>query len=218
MDAQPDNPTHELSTHGLGPWQGPWPDGEWYDRELLANGDTRNVIDRYRYWTMEAIVADLDTHRHRFHVAIENWQHDMNIGSIVRSANAFAAETVHIIGRRRWNKRGAMVTDRYQHVMHHETVADFAAWAAQAQLPIVAVDNVPGSVPVEQFDWPERCVMLFGQEGPGLSAEALAAGSSTVEITQYGSTRSINASAAAAVIMHSWCLQHAARVNMPDGS
>lgn len=204
-----DNPSHELSTHGVGPWPGEWPEGDWWDPDLLAAGDTRNVIDRYRYWRMEAIVADLDEHRHSFHVAIENWQHDMNIGSIVRSANAFAAETVHIIGRRRWNKRGAMVTDRYQHVLHHETVEEFAAWAAAEQLPIISVDNVEGCVPVESFTWPERCVMLFGQEGPGLSAEAIAAAKAVVEITQYGSTRSINASAAAAVTMFSWCLQHA---------
>ncbi|MGV1034055.1 MAG: TrmH family RNA methyltransferase [Microbacteriaceae bacterium] len=202
-------PSHELSTHGVGPWQGELPEGDWYDPELLANGDTRNVIDRYRYWTMQAIVADLDQHRHSFHVAIENWQHDMNIGSIVRSANAFAAETVHIIGRRRWNKRGAMVTDRYQHVLHHETVDEFVAWAAANELPVIAVDNVDGCVPVETFSWPERCVMLFGQEGPGLSPEAIAAAEAVVEITQYGSTRSINASAAAAVTMFSWCLQHA---------
>lgn len=206
-----DNPSHELSTHGVGPWQGELPEGEWWDPELLATGDSRNVIDRYRYWKLDAIVADLDTHRHAFHVAIENWQHDMNIGSIVRSANAFAAETVHIVGRRRWNKRGAMVTDRYQHVMHHDTIEAFREWAAAAELPIIAVDNVPGCVPVESFQWPERCVMIFGQEGPGLSSEAVAAADAVVEITQYGSTRSINASAAAAVTMFSWCVQHARR-------
>ncbi|WCM55560.1 TrmH family RNA methyltransferase [Microbacterium sp. EF45047] len=201
--------TPERSTHGLGPWQGPWPEGDRYDPELLAHGDTRNVIDRYRYWRMEAIVADLDSRRHPFHVAIENWQHDMNIGSIVRSANAFLADTVHIIGRRRWNRRGAMVTDRYQHVVHHEDVASFAAWARGEGIPIVAVDNVGEAVPVERADLPERCVLLFGQEGPGLSPEALAAASAHVEITQYGSTRSINASAAAAVVMYEWCRRYA---------
>ena len=196
---------------GVGPWpEGPdaWPDDPRYDRDLLAAGDRRNVIDRYRYWTMEAIVADLDEHRHPFHVAIENWQHDMNIGSIVRSANAFAADTVHIVGRRRWNKRGAMVTDRYQHVEHREDVAALVAWAREAGVPIIAIDNVPGCVPMETFDWPERCVMLFGQEGPGLSQEAIDASEAVVEITQYGSTRSINASAAAAVTMYSLVLQH----------
>ena len=160
-------------THGVGPWPGgrdEWPDDPRYDPDLLEHGDTRNVIDRYRYWRLDAIVADLDEHRHPFHVAIENWQHDMNIGSIVRTANAFAAETVHIIGRRRWNKRGAMVTDRYQHVLHHPDVADFVDVGARAaSCPIIAVDNVEGSCPIETFELPERCVLLFGQEGPGLS-------------------------------------------------
>ncbi len=193
---------------GVGPWQGEWPTDERYDQELLERGDTRNVVDRFRYWTMEAIVADLDSTRHPFHVAIENWQHDMNIGSIVRSANAFGAQTVHIIGRRRWNKRGAMVTDRYQHLLHHETVADFAEWARSADLPIIAIDNVPGSVIIETFALPAACVLLFGQEGPGLSAEAIEASTAVVEISQFGSTRSLNASAAAAVAMHAWITQH----------
>jgi tRNA G18 (ribose-2'-O)-methylase SpoU len=194
--------------HGVGPWPGSsadWPDDPRLDPELLAGGDRRNVVDGYRYWRMEAIVADLDARRHGFHVAIENWQHDLNIGSIVRSANAFLAAEVHIIGRRRWNKRGAMVTDRYQHVRYHEDVAAFANWARGADLPVLAVDNVPGSVAVDRADVPERCIFLFGQEGPGLSAEALAAASGVVEITQYGSTRSLNAAAAAAVVMYEWC-------------
>lgn len=201
-----DHPEH--STHGVGPWQGELPTEDHYDPELLERGDSRNVIDRYRYWSMAAIVADLDQYRHPFHVAIENWQHDMNIGSIVRSANAFAAETVHIIGRRRWNKRGAMVTDRYQHVLQHPDVDTFVEWARVEALPIIAIDNVPGSVIIETFDFPKRCVLLFGQEGPGVSDEAVKAADAVVEISQFGSTRSINASAAAAVTMHAWILQH----------
>jgi tRNA G18 (ribose-2'-O)-methylase SpoU len=198
----------ELTTHGVGPWPGERPTDERYDPELLEHGDTRNVIDRYRYWRMEAIIADLDSRRHPFHVAIENWQHDLNIGSIVRSANAFGAASVHIIGRRRWNKRGAMVTDRYQHVQNHPDVAAFAEWARGESIPIIGVDNVPGSVILETFELPERCVLLFGQEGPGLSAEAREASEVLLEISQFGSTRSINASAAAAVAMHAWILQH----------
>lgn len=200
----------EQSTSGVGPWPGgrdSWPEEAHFDVDLLEHGDSRNVIDRYRYWKTEAIKADLDQTRHPFHVAIENWQHDMNIGSIVRSANAFGADTVHIVGRRRWNKRGAMVTDRYQHVVHHETIADLVAWASEECMPIVAIDNVPGCVPMETFEWPERCVMLFGQEGPGLTDEAVSVASAVVEISQYGSTRSINASAAAAVSMFSWVMQ-----------
>ena len=157
---------------------------------------------------MEAIVADLDEQRHRFHVAIENWQHDMNIGSIVRSANAFAADTVHIVGRRRWNKRGAMVTDRYQHVQYHEDIDALVTWAEAEGLPVIAIDNVPGCVPMETFAWPEACIMLFGQEGPGLTPKAVEAAEAVVEITQYGSTRSMNASAAAAVAMYSWVTKH----------
>lgn len=199
----------EPTTWGVGPWLGEWPTEPRYDPELLAHGDTRNVIDRYRYWSMAAIVAELDTRRHPYHVAIENWQHDLNIGSIVRSANAFLAQTVHIVGRRRWNKRGAMVTDRYQHVLHHPEIADLVAWARERNLPIIAVDNVPGSVQLEHYDFPRECVLLFGQEGPGLSAEALEASDAVVEIMQYGSTRSINASAAAAIVMHDWLRQHA---------
>jgi tRNA G18 (ribose-2'-O)-methylase SpoU len=203
------NPSVELTTHGVGPWRGEWPTGDQYDRELLARGDSRNVVDRYRYLTMEAIVADLDARRHPFSVAIENWQHDMNIGSIVRSANAFAAETVHIIGRKRWNKRGAMVTDRYQHVLHHSTVGEFVEWAKANDRPIIAIDNVPGSVIIETFDFPENSILLFGQEGPGLSEEGIDAADAVVEISQFGSTRSINASAAAAIAMHAWVQQHA---------
>ncbi|MBX3095022.1 MAG: rRNA methyltransferase [Cryobacterium sp.] len=211
IDPPRPQPSPESTTHGVGPWPGAWPEGEQWDAELLEHGDTRNVIDRYRYWRMEAIVADLDTRRHPFHVAIENWQHDLNIGSIVRSANAFLADTVHIIGRRRWNKRGAMVTDRYQHVIHHPEVHDFVAWAKAENLPVIAIDNVPGSVAIESFALPERCVLLFGQEGPGLSEAAITAADAVVEITQYGSTRSINASAAAAITMHTWIVQHTSR-------
>jgi tRNA G18 (ribose-2'-O)-methylase SpoU len=207
-DDTTDSPSDELSTHGVGPWVGEFPTDARYDRDLLERGDTRNVTDEYRYWTMEAIVADLDTKRHDFHVAIENWQHDLNIGSIVRTANAFAARTVHIVGRRRWNKRGAMVTDRYQHVLHHPTIDDFVAWCRAEKLPIIGVDNVPGSVPIESAGLPSACVLLFGQEGPGLSPEAIQASDRVVEITQYGSTRSLNASAAAAIIMHSWIREH----------
>jgi len=210
----PDNPSHELTTWGVGPWQGDWPlDSQGnldpvLDPELLTSGDTRNVLDKYRYWKMEAIIADLDVRRHRFHVAIENWQHDLNIGSIVRTANAFLAAEVHIIGNKRWNRRGAMVTDRYQHVRHHPSVEDFVAWAAGEGLPVIAIDNVPGCEQIERYSLPEACVLLFGQEGPGLSEAAIAASVAVLEITQFGSTRSINASAAAAIAMHSWVMQH----------
>jgi tRNA G18 (ribose-2'-O)-methylase SpoU len=189
---------------GVGPWPGPWPEDPRYDPELLAEGDRRNVVDRYRYWRVEAIVADLDRHRHPFHVAIENWAHDLNIGSVVRTANAFNAAAVHVVGRRRWNRRGAMVTDRYLTVRHHDTVEELVAWARSAALPLVGVDNLPGARPLETYELPRSCVLLFGQEGPGLSAAAHAGSDVVLSIAQYGSTRSINAGAAAAVAMHAW--------------
>ena len=213
-----DNSSPELTTWGVGPWQGEWPEDAGtpdapnpdsiLDPELLTNGDTRNVLDKFRYWKMEAIIAELDRRRHKYHVAIENWQHDLNIGSIVRTANAFLAEEVHIIGNRRWNRRGAMVTDRYQHVSNHPTVEEFVAWAKERKLPIIAIDNVPGCQKIEEYSLPEECILLFGQEGPGLSDEAIAAAEVVLEITQFGSTRSINASAAAAITMHQWVMQH----------
>lgn len=200
---------------GVGPWEGDWPVDDrgrlpaHLDPELLREGDARNVVDAYRYWRHEAIVADLDTRRHGFHVAVENWGHDFNIGSVIRTANAFNAAAFHIVGRRRWNRRGAMVTDRYQHEHHHPDVAHLTAWAAAEGLPLLGVDNVPGSVPLEGYAVPRRCVLLLGQEGPGLTAEALAACEAVLAITQYGSTRSVNAGAAAAIVMYHWALQHA---------
>jgi tRNA G18 (ribose-2'-O)-methylase SpoU len=202
---------------GVGPWPRPWPDDPRYDPRLLADGDRRNVVDRYRYWRREAIVADLDARRHDFHVAIENWQHDLNIGTVVRTANAFLAREVHIVGRRRWNRRGAMVTDRYQHVRHHDTAGDFAAWAAAEGLVVVGVDNLPGAVPIEGLRLPRRCALVFGQEGPGLSAAARAAAAVVCSISQYGSTRSINAGVASGIAMHTWIRQHAAP-HQPHGS
>lgn len=193
---------------GVGPHPEPWPDDPRFDPDLLAHGDRRNVADRYRYWSNDAIVAELDTRRHPFHVAIENWQHDMNIGTVVRTANAFLAAEVHIIGKRRWNRRGAMVTDRYLHVRHHPTVEDFVAWATAEDLPVIGIDILPGSVPLETTSLPERCVLLFGQEGPGLSEPARRAVAQVCSIAQFGSTRSINAGVAGGIAMHAWIRQH----------
>jgi tRNA G18 (ribose-2'-O)-methylase SpoU len=193
---------------GVGPWEGDWPEGAVFDPALLAEGDHRNVVDRYRYWRRDAIVADLDLRRHDFHVAIENWQHDFNIGSVVRTANAFLAREVHIVGNRRWNRRGAMVTDRYQHVRNHVDIDGLARWSKQSGLVLVGVDNLPGSVPLEETRLPRAALLLLGQEGPGLSPAAREATSVVVSLAQFGSTRSVNAGAAAAVVMHTWIRQH----------
>jgi tRNA G18 (ribose-2'-O)-methylase SpoU len=194
-------------TVGVGPHPDPWPDDPRLDPVLLAEGDRRNVLDVYRYWSVEAIVADLDTRRHPFHVAIENWEHDRNIGTVVRTANAFLAAEVHIVGKRKWNRRGAMMTDVYQHVRHHESIESLLDWAAahtDGPLPVIGVDNLPGSVPIESAELPQRCLLLFGQEGPGLSAAAHIAAEQVCSIAQFGSTRSINAGVAAGIAMHAW--------------
>ncbi|MGH3517386.1 MAG: TrmH family RNA methyltransferase [Haloechinothrix sp.] len=194
---------------GVAPWPGAWPADERYDPDLLEHGDRRNVVDAYRYWRREAIVSDVDRRRHPFHVAIENFQHDHNIGTVVRTANAFAAAAVHIVGRRRWNRRGAMVTDRYQHLHHHSDVSGLVAFAEGNELTVVAVDNTPGAQRLETAELPRECVLLFGQEGPGLSAKAHEAATFSVAIAQFGSTRSINAGVAAGIVMHAWVQQHA---------
>ena len=215
-----DDPTN--TDVGVGPHPQPWPDDPRLDAELLACGDRRNVLDRYRYWSMDAIVADLDRRRAlwrpaRLQVAIQNWEHDFNIGSIVRTANAFNVAAFHIVGKRRWNRRGAMVTDRYQREIHHASVSDLVAWTQRQSprgvpLPILGIDNVPGSQAIEGYAVPRVCVMAFGQEGPGLSDEMRAACEVILHITQYGSTRSINAGAAAAIAMHTWIEQHASNL------
>jgi tRNA G18 (ribose-2'-O)-methylase SpoU len=194
---------------GVGPWSGPWPEGEQYDPRLLADGDARNVVDAYRYWRREAVAADLARRAHPFHVAVENFGHDANIGTVVRTANAFAAAGVHIVGRRRWNRRGAMVTDRYQSVHHHPEITGLTAFAAAHGLAVVAVDNTPGAARLETAVLPRECVLVFGQEGPGLTDAARAAAELTVSIAQFGSTRSVNVGVAAGIVMHAWVRVHA---------
>ncbi|WP_128890759.1 TrmH family RNA methyltransferase [Corynebacterium pelargi] len=201
------------SRHGVGPWEVEHPgqpaDDLRFDPELLAEGDRRNVVDAYRYWRREAIVSDIDSRRHELHIAIENFEHDANIGTVVRTANAFAVDTVHIVGRKRWNRRGAMVTDRYQHLMHHPSTAELMQWAKEENIVVVAIDNTPGSVPLETAELPKRCLLLFGQEGPGVSDDASDLAAMTCSIAQFGSTRSINVGVAAGIAMHAWIRQHA---------
>jgi len=201
---------------GVGPHSKPWPTDERLDPELLENGDRRNVLDKYRYWKVEAIVADLDNKRHDLQIAIENWQHDLNIGSIVRTANAFNVSAVHIVGKRDWNRRGAMVTDKYLTVHHHATVEEFKVWCDQNKIPIIGIDNLPISKQLENYDLPAKCVMLFGQEGAGMSDEGVAVCEVVLAISQYGSTRSMNASAAGAIAMYAWAMQHLQSCDQPQ--
>jgi tRNA G18 (ribose-2'-O)-methylase SpoU len=191
---------------GVGPHAKPWPTGEQYDLELLEKGDRRNVIDKYRYWTVGAIKADLDKQRVDLHIAIENWQHDLNIGTIVRNANAFNVAAVHIIGKRHWNRRGAMVTDRYLDIFQHKTVAEFAE--AVKDRHIIAVDNLPGAKPLSSVILPKKAILVFGGEGPGLSEEMQEVAEKMVMIEQLGSTRSVNVGVASGIVMYEWVRQH----------
>ena len=195
---------------GVGPHPRPWPDDDRLDPDLLRDGDRRNVVDRYRYWRVDAIVADLDMRRHPVHVAIENWEHDFNIGTVVRNANAFNVAGVHVVGPHRWDRRGAMSTHRYLHLHHHPGVEEFASWASTSGNVVVAVDNVEGSAPIESTPLPSTCVLVFGQEGPGLSTEMLAVADRVVAITQYGSTRSLNAGVASGIALYAWTTAHVA--------
>jgi tRNA G18 (ribose-2'-O)-methylase SpoU len=170
--------------------------------------DTRNVIDKYKGWTNEAIVADLDTKRFAFHIAIENYQHDFNIGTIVRNANAFNVGMVHIIGKRQWNKRGAMVTDRYLHVMYHHSVEAFKTWVDEAKLHVIGVDNIENSINLSDAKLPEKSVLVMGQEGPGLSPELQTICEMIVAIEQFGSTRSVNVGVASGIMMYAWLQQN----------
>jgi tRNA G18 (ribose-2'-O)-methylase SpoU len=198
----------EETVIGVGPHKKPWPIGPEYDSDLLEHGDKRNVLDKYRYWTVEAIKADLDKIRISLHVAIENWQHDLNIGTIVRAANAFNVETVHIIGKRHWNRRGAMVTDRYMNIKHHATVVGFVEYMKIEKRQIIAVDIVPGAKILSKTKLSPRCVLVFGGEGPGLSEEMQKAANKTVMIEQFGSTRSVNVGVAAGIAMYVWIQQN----------
>ena len=196
---------------GVGPWPGgreSWPDDPRFDPELLESGDRRNVEDHYRYWTVEAIAEDVATHSIDLEIAIENLGHDFNIGSIVRSANAMGVRAVHIVGRRRWNRRGAMVTDRYVPVDHMSDPQDLATYCRERGVALIGVDNVQGSWALEQAVLPNPACLVFGEESGGLSAEMQAVCERIVHITQRGSTRSMNVGHAAAIAMWAWVIQH----------
>lgn len=193
---------------GVGPHPEPHPVGAQFDPVLLRDGDRRNVADEFRYLTIEAIRNILSKRRIPLEIAIENWQHDLNIGSLVRTANAFNVNLFHIIGNKHWNQHGALMTDKYIDILHHANVAEFAAYCRKNQLPIIGFENMIGAKPIETSALPERCVLLFGNEGLGLSEAAISECDEFFEIHQQGSVRSMNASVAGAIAMYAWRVQH----------
>jgi tRNA G18 (ribose-2'-O)-methylase SpoU len=189
---------------GVGPHPQPWPTDPRYDPKLLELGDARNVQDKYRYWTVDAIKADLDQHRSALEIAVENLERDFNMGTIIRNANAFNVAKVHIIGRRQWNKRGAMATDLYMNVEYHATVEDFVEAARRSKKMIIAVDIVEGAKNLEDTKLPSESILVFGSEGPGLSDAMLQNADQIVKIDQTGSTRSLNVGVASGIAMYIW--------------
>ena len=170
--------------------------------------DFRNVIDKYKGQPLSKIVYDLDLADVGLHIAVENTERDFNMGTIVRSANAFGVRHVHVIGRRQWNKRGAMMTDKYLHLHYYADLDEFIAEMALRKKQIVAVDNIPGSKPLAVVDLPKNAVLVFGQEGPGISANLAQLAKMIVAIEQFGSTRSINVGVAAGIVMYAWLQRH----------
>ncbi len=164
--------------------------------------DTRNLTDELKGKPTAQIIAELDSHALPLDIAIENLQRDFNMGTIVRTANALGIRTVHVIGRRQWNKRGAMKTDTYLHIVYHVSVDAFVQ--AVRGRTIVAVDIVAGAQDIRTVAKPQHAVLVFGAEGPGISDELLAAASLIVKIPQHGSTRSINVAVAAGIAMWEW--------------
>lgn len=170
--------------------------------------DTRNVVDKFKGKPEVEIVAELDSKDHGLVIALENTERDFNMGTIVRSANAFGVRQIYIIGRRQWNKRGAMMTDKYLHIQYIPTTEEFVKKMRASDRKIIAIDNIEGSVPMSETILPKRAVLVFGQEGPGISFELSQAADEIVAIEQFGSTRSINVGSAAAVAMYCWLQQN----------
>lgn len=175
---------------------------------LTVQNDTRNVIDKYKGLSVAEIKDDLDRSRHDFHVAIENFQHDFNIGTIARNANAFNAAGIHIIGRRHWNRRGAMKTEAYMNIFHHKTVMEFIDWAKQNNLKLIAIDNQKGSKKLNEIELEKGSILVFGNESDGLSKEMVEACKEMVAIEQFGSTRSVNVGVASGILMYEFVRQN----------
>lgn len=170
--------------------------------------DTRNVTNNYRGKSVEEIIEDLDTKRTGLHIAVENIERDFNMGTIIRNANAFNVEKIHIIGRRQWNKRGAMKTDAYMHIEYHGTVEAFLKVMAHSERQVIAIDIVEGARDLHSAPLPKNAVLVFGSEGDGLSKMLLDAAEEIVCIEQFGSTRSVNVGVASGIAMYAWMQQH----------
>lgn len=164
--------------------------------------DNRNILDHFKYWTTDAIKADLDQRRHNFSVLISNKFHDFNIGTVVRNSNAFLAKEVLIYGRKQFDRRGAVGTNHYENIKHLRQIEELDF----PDCVVVGIDNLEGAVPIESFVWPTAHVILaFGQEDVGLPEEILKICNHLVYIKQYGSVRSLNVGCASSIAMYDYC-------------
>ena len=161
-------------------------------------------MDEFKYQSHDEIVTQLNDRGSDLEIAIENLERDFNMGTIVRSANAFGIRTIHVVGRKQWNKRGAMATDKYLRMCYYKSIDEFVETMEQQKRTIVAIDNVSGARQLSKTVLPENAVLIFGAEGPGISKELLSRADITIEIEQIGSTRSINVGVAAGIAMYEW--------------
>ena len=171
--------------------------------------DPRNVLDEFKDKPHDKIVEALEGRGVSLEIAVENTLRDFNMGTIVRSANAFGVRTVHVIGRKQWNKRGAMMTDKYLEVLYYASPAEFSSSMQQRKIAVYALENNVSSQSLYDVELPQNLVWVFGQEGPGISPELLAVCQKVVHIPQLGSTRSLNVGVAAGIAMFEWSRRNA---------
>ena len=168
--------------------------------------DTRNLVDEYKGLTNEQVFDALSQKRNPLEIAIENVEHDFNMGSIVRTANSFNVKKVHIIGKKKYNRRGAMCTDKYLEIVHHPTIEQFLD--SQSGRELIAIENnTPRAVPLNTKKFDKDTTLIFGSEGNGISAELLEKAQEVLYIESFGSTRSVNVGVAAGIVMYEYTRQ-----------
>lgn len=169
--------------------------------------DSRNLIDEYKGLTNEQVFDALSHKRTGLEIAIENVEHDFNIGSIIRTANSFNVSKVHIIGKKKYNRRGAMCTDKYLKIIHHSSIEDFLATQKDREL-IAIENNTPRAMPLHDKVFAKNTTLIFGSEKSGITKESLEKSHDVRYIESFGSTRSVNVGAAAAIAMYEWTRQN----------
>lgn len=170
--------------------------------------DKRNIVDKYKYWNHDAIIADLDLSRNNFSVLCTNIIGDFNIGTVIRNANAFLASEVIIYGSRRYDRRGTVGTHLYTKFKHVRIGSEEEIKKLKKNgVTIIGVDNIPRAKTIENYDWQldSHIILVFGEESCGISDEVKEMCDDFVYITQYGSVRSLNVGTASGIAMYELC-------------